>query len=86
MKKKNQKVQLALMPSPELEQSIENLADLVIENLKSGPHPEYEPFEVYSQKVRMHIYENIHEFRQRFVHGYEVLLEEIIKEREQKKP
>ena len=81
MKKKNPKVQLDLLPSRELEQSIENLADVVIENLKSGPSPDYEPFEAYAQKVRVHIYENIHEFKHRFVRGYEVLLEEIQKEK-----
>lgn len=82
MKKK--KVQLALLPNPELEQSIANLADIVIEDLKGEHHSEYESFELYAQKVRLHIYDNIHEFRHRFVHGYEVLLEEIIKEKEQK--
>lgn len=80
MMKKKQKVQLATSPNPDLEQSIENLADSVIENLKGGPNPQYEPFEAYAQKVRVHIYDNIHEFRHRFVRGYEVLLEEIVNE------
>ena len=80
--KKKPKIQLALLPNPELEQSIENLADAVVENLKGEHHSEYEPFEAYANKVRMHIYDNIHEFRHRFVRGYEVLLEEVGRESE----
>lgn len=83
MKKKKPKVELALLPSPELERSIENLADVVIESLKSDAVSEFEPFEAYAQKIRLHIYDNIHEFQHRFVHGYEVLLEEIVSEKEE---
>lgn len=81
--KKKTKVQLALSPNSELEQSIENLADAVVENLKGEHLSEYEPFEAYANKVRMHIYDNIHEFRHRFVRGYEVLLEEVGKEKKE---
>lgn len=83
MKKKSPKIQLAVKPSPELERSIEELADVLIEHSRHEAK-ELEPFEVYAQKVRSHIFDSVHEFRHRFVHGYELLLEEIVREHEDK--
>jgi predicted adenine nucleotide alpha hydrolase (AANH) superfamily ATPase len=64
----------------ELEQMIENLAEGVIEHLKSGPEEDYEAFEAYAKKVRIHIYDHLHEGKLRCARGYAILLEEVIKE------
>lgn len=58
-------------------ESIEDFADLVVESLKESYHSDLEPFESYAQKVKLQIAKDVDVFRQRFVRGYEVLLEEL---------
>lgn len=50
-------------------------ADLILENLKKKSSLKAEPFELYAQKVRKRIYKNIESFNERFLKGYEALVE-----------
>lgn len=61
------------------EQEIDDLADLVVENLQSSYRSDLEPFEAYAARVRARVYDDVSLFRQRFHHGYQVLMEEIKK-------
>lgn len=61
------------------EQAIDDLADLVVENLQSSYRSDLEPFEAYAARVRSRVYDDVTLFRQRFHHGYQVLMEEIKK-------
>ena len=63
------------------EQAIDDLADLVIENLEGSYHSDLEPFEAYASRVRARIYADVNQFRQRFHHGYHVLLDEVGKKK-----
>ena len=59
------------------DEAINELADLVVTNIKEEYQNDLEPFEVYAQKIRSQLHSNIGEFRQRFIKGYLALMEEI---------
>ena len=61
------------------ESSIDTLMDLIIHSLKEENRSSLESFEIYTQRIRSHIYADMNEFRARFIKGYRVLVEELIK-------
>jgi hypothetical protein len=63
----------------EHEQAIDDLADLVVENMQHAHNRDLEPFEAYASRVRARVYADIQLFRQRFHHGYHVLMDEMTK-------
>ena len=54
------------------------LAEFVLTSLEDY-RAELEPFEVYAQQLRGHIYQDKEAFCKQFIKGYEVLLEKISK-------
>jgi iron-sulfur cluster repair protein YtfE (RIC family) len=62
---------------PESERGIQEFADLFVESMRDQYKKELEPFEVYAQKIRSQLHENIDEFRARIAHGYDILLQEL---------
>lgn len=61
------------------DQAVEDLADIVIETLQDSYNCELEPFEAYASRVRARIYADVNLFRQRFHHGYRLLMDEMTK-------
>ncbi len=57
------------------DESIEDLAKFVLESLEEGYQSDWEPFEIYAQKLRSHMHTNSHAFHKQFVKGYESLIE-----------
>jgi DNA-binding ferritin-like protein len=64
------------------EESVDGLAEAVVEQLKERSINMLEPFDAYAEKMRSKIHTNNKEFRKRFVQGYQVLLKELAKESE----
>jgi hypothetical protein len=59
------------------------LADLIMETIQvSNDQEEIEPFETYSAHLRARLLNDSPDFSSRFVRGYELLLEELKKEKE----
>lgn len=71
-------------PSHTDDQAIDDLAGLVAESLRSDFHSDLEPFEVYASRVKGRIIADINLFRKRFHHGYQVLMEELTREKTEK--
>lgn len=69
--------------TPSEEKMIEEIADLVIESLKPNYHQNLESFEAYAERVRTRIHLDIAHFRERFRHGYQVLVEELERTKEE---
>lgn len=69
----------AVVLEPEDVESIQQLADVVVESLQEGFKSDLESFEVYAQKMRSHIHADAQVFRARFLKGYHILLEELHK-------
>lgn len=61
----------------EFTEAVDEFAEAIVEDLKEGYHSDLEPFEAYAQRVRAEIHSNMDDFRNRFLQGYEVLLNEL---------
>ncbi len=57
------------------DESIEELAKFVLESLEEGYQSDWEPFEIYAQKLRSHMHTDSSAFRKQFAKGYESLIE-----------
>lgn len=79
--KKQKSMQIA-QSDVDFEKSVDQLTDAILEDLKAGYKSELEPFEAYSARVRAQIHENMDDFRDRFLQGYEILIQEIAKQYE----
>ncbi len=60
--------------------SVEHFVDLAVETLRDGYHNELETFEVYAERQKAEMRQNLGKYRERLSHGYAVLLEELSKE------
>lgn len=60
--------------------SMKELAEFVLFSLEDY-RAELEPFEVYAQQLRSHVYRDKEVFCKQFIKGYEVLLEEVERRR-----
>lgn len=56
---------------------IHSMAELAIDSLKEEYKTEWEPFELYAQKLQSHVHANPKQFHENFKKGYETLLEGI---------
>jgi len=65
--------------------SIEELANSVIELEKQEYHSDLEPFELHAKKRRQQLHDYFYNFKKTFSHGYQVLFEEIEKEKTAKR-
>jgi len=61
----------------EFNKSVDELADILIKEEEKNYTSELEPFEVHAQRMRKEIHENMEDFRDRFLQGYELLLKEL---------
>jgi len=57
--------------------SLQSMTDLVLESLKEEYKIEWEPFDLYAQRLRSHVHSNTQQFREKFKKGYETLLERM---------
>ncbi len=62
---------------PEFEDAVDAMAQLFIDGAEAQHRSQLEPFDVYSQKVRNEFHKTLSDFRNRFAHGYEVLMKRI---------
>lgn len=62
----------------EFKQSVDALTEVLIEELKGDYRTDLEPFDAYAQRVRAQVHANMQDFRDRFLEGYEVLLQELV--------
>ena len=56
---------------------IEHVADCVTSVLKQEVQSEHEPFELYATQLKGRFHRKSKQFKERFVKGYEVLLEAL---------
>lgn len=63
----------------ELDSQFEELVDELVSDLKEGDQSEMESFESYAQRVRQEIMEDMADFKDTFLSGYEVMLAELVK-------
>lgn len=61
----------------EFEKSVEDLTTAIVEDLEADYQSELEPFEAYANRIRHQVHENLEKFKDRFMHGYDVLIAEI---------
>ena len=66
----------------DFKKSVDELAEAIVEEEREAFHSDLEPFEAYAQRVKAQLHTDMNEFRERFTSGYEVLLNEIVKEGE----
>lgn len=75
-KKRDSRLSLA-EAEKEFEKSVEDLTSAIVEDLEADYQSELEPFEAYANRIRHQVHENLETFKDRFLHGYDVLIEEI---------
>jgi hypothetical protein len=56
---------------------IEELADCILNVLKTDCHKEAEPFESYPHTLRLRLHANSKKFSQNLIQGYEALIETL---------
>ncbi len=61
--------------------TIEEFADAAIEVLRENHHSELEPFEAYAARLKCEMVQSLETYSTRLMHGYEVLLEELGKDK-----
>lgn len=61
---------------------VDSLANAIVENLKEEYESDRDSFDLYTKKIHMNLHQNIEKFRDRFQKGYQVLLNELSKEKE----
>lgn len=61
----------------DFDNAVEEYCEMLTEEAREGFNSELESFEAYKEKMKKEVRENIGDFRTRFQHGYEVLLEQI---------
>jgi hypothetical protein len=76
---KKKKALLKEVDTPPRE-SLNELAEAYVEQLHEQHANLFEPFELYSERIRMKLYQDFDQFRMRLSKGYEVLLDEIERE------
>ncbi|MBS4168881.1 hypothetical protein [Parachlamydia sp. AcF125] len=62
------------------EETLEEVADAVVDSLKEGYRNDLEPFELYAERIKSKIYSTMGNFRERLAKGYQVLLDEVKKQ------
>ena len=70
----------------EFKKSVDALTEVIIEDLKEEYHNDLEPFDAYAQRVRAQVHANMEDFRDRFLEGYEVLLQELVSQQVKSEP
>jgi len=61
----------------DLNGSVDEYVDAIMEGMEEGYQSDLEPFEAHVQRIRQEFHDNIGEFRDTFLEGYEVLMEEL---------
>ena len=61
----------------DVSQKFEELADALVADLEEGDQSKMESFESYSNRVRREIMDEMNEFKENFLLGYEVILSEL---------
>lgn len=64
----------------EYKKCIDELARAIVKNIQENTESDGDPVEEYTNRLRGHVYSDTEQFRSRFVHGYEALLNEIVRE------
>ena len=75
--KKTKQATDVAMADKEFAKAIDGLTEAMVNDLEKDYHSELEPFEAYATRIRVQIHSNLEEFRDRFLKGYEVLLNEL---------
>jgi hypothetical protein len=65
------------MVDNELKKSVESLLSVLIEQMEEQYSSELEAFESYSKRVHLQLYKDMNGFCERFIKGYEVIIEEL---------
>lgn len=60
---------------------IEEFADAAVEMLRGSHHSELEPFEAYAARLKGEMVKHLADYRRRLSRGYQVLLDELSKEK-----
>lgn len=68
----------AAVVDPEFEAAVTNYIGEVISMEKKEYKPGIEPFSVHADKIRKSISESMHLFQKTYVHGYQVLMKELV--------
>lgn len=77
--KKKEKLGVADRPDSqkEFEEPLDMLLEVVVSELNKQASKGNDPFETYQYQLHSHLYQNLPEFRERFIKGYKLLLEEV---------
>ncbi|MEC7839556.1 MAG: hypothetical protein VX777_05920 [Chlamydiota bacterium] len=65
-----------------LDEAASRLVEALIETIEHEYNSEVEPFEQYSKRIRLHLFQEIHNYSDRIVQGHEALLQELSKMKE----
>jgi hypothetical protein len=65
----------------EYKESLENICDSVLDSIKESYQSGLEPWDIYAERKKQEMIENINNFRNRFAMGYEALMKELIFEK-----
>lgn len=60
-----------------LKNAVDDLLKVIIEQMEEEYTNELESFESYSKRVHLKLYKDMHGFCERFLKGYEVIINEI---------
>lgn len=61
----------------EVSERFEDVADALVADIKEGDQSEMESFESYVARVRREIMDEMNEFKENFLQGYEIILSEL---------
>jgi hypothetical protein len=65
--------------NPEFEQALTDFIDQTIELERSHYQSDFVPFQVYAEKLRQNLSQELHQFQQSYAKGYRVLFDELQK-------
>ncbi len=63
-----------------LKTSVDELTEAIVEDITEGYKNDLEPVEIYANRIRQQVHEDLQSFRERFLKGYGALIEELIEE------
>lgn len=70
----------------ELKSSVDELTEAIVEDITEGYKNDLEPVEIYANRIRQQVHEDLRLFRERFLKGYEAIIEELIDEENEPPP
>jgi hypothetical protein len=77
MKGHKKKEKSVIDPAQEIEENVHELLEAIVQDSTDRASSMHEAFEIYTHQLHSHLYTDLPIFRENFIKGYKILLEEI---------